>query len=43
MTAIQAEIQELTSREYQYGFVTDLETDAAPRGLNEDTIRLISA
>jgi len=43
MTAIQAEIRELTSREYKYGFVTDLESDAAPRGLNEDIIRLISA
>ena len=42
MTA-QAEIRELTNREYKYGFVTDLETDAAPRGLNEDTIRFISA
>ncbi len=27
---------------YKYGFVTDIETDAAPKGLNEDTIRLIS-
>jgi Fe-S cluster assembly protein SufB len=43
MSAIQREIQELTSREYQYGFVTDLETDVAPRGLNEDVIRLISS
>ncbi len=42
MTA-QTEIRELTNREYKYGFVTDLETDAAPRGLNEDTIRFISA
>ena len=38
-----AEIRELASREYQYGFVTDLETDAAPRGLNEGVIRLISS
>jgi Fe-S cluster assembly protein SufB len=37
------EVRELTSREYQYGFVTDLETDVAPRGLNEDVIRLISS
>ncbi|MGH2373214.1 MAG: Fe-S cluster assembly protein SufB, partial [bacterium] len=29
--------------EYQYGFVTEIETDSAPRGLNEDIIRLISA
>ena len=43
MNAVQREIRELTSREYQYGFVTDLETDVAPRGLNEDVIRLISS
>jgi Fe-S cluster assembly protein SufB len=43
MNAVQREIQELTSREYQYGFVTDLEADVAPRGLNEDVIRLISS
>src|SRR5882724_11342993 len=36
-------IQELTSRQYKYGFVTDIETDTVPRGLNEDVIRLISA
>jgi len=39
----QTEIRELTNREYKYGFVTDLETDVVPRGLNEDVIRLISA
>src|SRR5689334_12500069 len=36
-------IQELANREYQHGFVTEIEADAVPRGLNEDTIRLISA
>jgi Fe-S cluster assembly protein SufB len=36
-------VESLVSREYQYGFVTDIETDALPRGLNEDVIRLISA
>jgi Fe-S cluster assembly protein SufB len=35
-------IENLTGRDYQYGFVTDVEADAAPRGLTEDTIRLIS-
>jgi len=39
----QTEIHELTNREYKYGFVTDLETDIVPRGLNEDVIRIISA
>ena len=42
MTA-NATVQEIAGREYQYGFVTDLETDAAPHGLSEDVIRLISA
>src|SRR5215510_6554382 len=36
-------IEQLASREYKYGFVTDVEQDSAPRGLNEDVIRLISA
>jgi len=36
-------IEGLTQREYKYGFVTDIETDSAPPGLNEDIIRLISA
>ncbi|MDZ4827970.1 MAG: Fe-S cluster assembly protein SufB, partial [Actinomycetota bacterium] len=43
MTDVSSEVRELAGREYQYGFVTDLETDVAPRGLNEDVIRLISA
>ena len=29
--------------DYKYGFVSDLEADEAPRGLNEDTVRFISA
>ena len=29
--------------QYKYGFVTDIESDMAPKGLNEDTIRFISA
>lgn len=32
----------LTNREYKYGFVTDIETDVIPKGLSEDTVRLIS-
>jgi len=32
----QTEIREITNRKYKYGFVTDLETDSAPRGLDED-------
>jgi hypothetical protein len=33
----------LASREYAYGFVTDIDTDLAPRGPSEEVIRLISA
>ena len=36
-------IQDLANREYKYGFVTDIEQDAAPRGLSEDIVRLISS
>src|SRR6476661_1179241 len=36
-------VETLVKREYKYGFVTDIESDVAPRGLNEDIIRLISA
>ena len=34
---------DLSGQEYQYGFVTDIETDLAPKGLNEDIVRLISS
>ncbi len=36
-------LEELTNREYKYGWVADIEEETAPRGLNEDVIRLISA
>ena len=29
--------------QYKYGFVTDIESDKAPKGLSEDTVRFISA
>jgi len=35
-------VELLANREYKYGFVTDIESDTIPRGLSEDTIRLIS-
>jgi Fe-S cluster assembly protein SufB len=35
-------IEELANREYRYGFVTDIDSDTAPKGLNEDIIRMIS-
>lgn len=36
-------VQTLVSQPYKYGFVTDIESDAIARGLNEDVIRAISA
>jgi Fe-S cluster assembly protein SufB len=36
-------LAEVTSSEYKYGFYTNIESDKAPKGLNEDIIRLISA
>jgi Fe-S cluster assembly protein SufB len=36
-------IESLASSEYKYGFVSDIEAEMIPRGLNEDVIRLISA
>ena len=37
------EIETLVNREYQHGFVTEIETDQFPPGLSEETIRLLSA
>jgi Fe-S cluster assembly protein SufB len=36
-------IRDLAQREYKWGFVTDIEEERVPKGLNEDTVRLISA
>jgi len=36
-------LNDITSKEYEYGFVTEIDTDVIPKGLNEDVIRLISA
>lgn len=36
-------IDQVVSQEYKYGFVTDIEMDTAPKGLNEDIVRFISA
>jgi len=36
-------VESLVNKEYKYGFVTDIESDVAPKGLHEDVIRLISA
>ncbi|HUP43310.1 MAG TPA: Fe-S cluster assembly protein SufB, partial [Thermoanaerobaculia bacterium] len=36
-------IEDVASREYQWGFVTDVEQDFLPPGLDEDVVRAISA
>ncbi len=36
-------VEELATQEYKYGFVTEVEQETVPPGLNEDVIRLISA
>jgi len=38
-----ASVDVIVNRDYRAGFVTDVDADAVPAGLNEDTIRLISA
>ncbi len=38
-----AVIQNLVNQPYKHGFVSDIESDVVPKGLNEDVIRLISA
>ncbi len=36
-------IDEVTKEDYKYGFVTDIDTDVIHRGLDEETVRIISA
>ncbi len=38
-----ASVKTLVNQPYKYGFVTDIEADSLPRGLNEDVVRAISA
>src|SRR6266568_83035 len=42
MATPQTEVEVLATQEYKYGFVTDVEQETVPPGLNEDVIRLIS-
>jgi Fe-S cluster assembly protein SufB len=42
MTTAANTIEDLATREYKYGFVTEIEADVIPRGLSEDIVRLIS-
>jgi Fe-S cluster assembly protein SufB len=43
MTEEKKQLEKLANQEYKYGFVTDIEADEIPKGLNEDIIRLISS
>ncbi|HWG38198.1 MAG TPA: Fe-S cluster assembly protein SufB, partial [Terriglobales bacterium] len=37
------DLEALATQEYKYGFVSDIDADTIPRGLNEDIVRMISA
>jgi Fe-S cluster assembly protein SufB len=46
MPAVQETVERVRSidvDQYKYGFITDIESDKAPKGLSEDTVRFISA
>ena len=43
MATPQTDVELLATKEYKYGFVTDIEQETVPPGLDEDVIRLISA
>jgi hypothetical protein len=43
MTDSTQTLERLATSDYKYGFVTDIEQETVPPGLNEDVIRLISA
>ncbi len=42
MTDTATELEQLVARQYRHGFVTDIESDTVPPGLDEDVVRLIS-
>jgi len=42
MSSTQHDLDALVAQKYQHGFVTDIESDTVPPGLDEDVIRLIS-
>ena len=43
MTSKLDTVKSLTEQEYKYGFVTDIEQETFPPGLNEDVVRALSA
>ena len=42
MAKNQKQIEEITNKDYEYGFVSDIDVEEFPKGLNEDIVRLIS-
>ena len=42
MPTAETEIETLANREYKWGFITDVDADEAPPGLNEETIQVRS-
>jgi Fe-S cluster assembly protein SufB len=42
MTTAARTVEKITEQDYKYGFVTDVDSDTIPKGLNEDVVRLIS-
>jgi len=42
MTETTTDLEQLLGRQYQHGFVTDIESETVPPGLDEDVVRLIS-
>ena len=43
MTTAAQTVEKITNQDYKYGFVTDVDSDTIPKGLNEDVVRLISS
>jgi len=43
MAAANDPIQQRIDKEYEWGFVTEIESETIPKGLNEDVVRTISA
>ena len=43
MSASVDTIRSLAEQDYKWGFVTEIDADSVPKGLNEETVRLISA
>ena len=42
MASNQKQIEEITNKDYEYGFVSNIDVEEFPKGLNEDIVRLIS-